>query len=72
MEATLLPLDIVSVGARDKGDGSYDLIYPPDFRGEYDVVVKVNDQPAPGTTSMIEVEFSQSKFLQIFRRSLEG
>jgi len=56
VDASLLPLDILSVSARDKGDGSYDLIYPPDFRGEYKVNVKVNDQPAPGGPWKVDVQ----------------
>jgi len=55
VDASLLPLDGISVPARDKGDGSYDLIYPPAFRGEYSVVVKVNDKPAPGGPWKVDV-----------------
>jgi len=56
VEASLLPQDTISVAARDKGDGSYDLIYPPNFRGEYSVVVKVNGQPAPGGPWKVDVQ----------------
>lgn len=55
VEASLLGTEVLPVNARDRGDGSYDLLFPPHFRGEYDVVVKVNDQAAPGGPWKVDV-----------------
>lgn len=48
VEAKITPLSKISGAARDNGDGTYDIIYPADFRGDFEVVVKVNDDLVPG------------------------
>jgi len=55
VEAEALPLHKVEVKVRDNKNGTYDLIYPPDFRGKFDVSLKVNDKPAPGGPWSVEV-----------------
>eukprot|EP01125_Pyxidicula_operculata_P005277 TRINITY_DN189_c0_g1_i1.p1 TRINITY_DN189_c0_g1~~TRINITY_DN189_c0_g1_i1.p1 ORF type:complete len:897 (-),score=291.77 TRINITY_DN189_c0_g1_i1:46-2736(-) len=58
VEATLLPLTDLSVQAIDKGDGTYDLVYPPHVKGQFEVSVFVNDQPAPGGPWNVDVQES--------------
>jgi hypothetical protein len=47
VKAHLLPLNILEVDARDNGDGSYAVDYPPDVRGDVDVKIKVNGKFVP-------------------------
>jgi len=47
VKAHLLPLNLLEVDARDNGDGSYAVEYPPDVRGDVDVKIKVNGKYVP-------------------------
>jgi len=47
VRAHLLPLFDLEVGAKDNGDGTYDVDYPPHVRGDVQVKVKVNGKYAP-------------------------
>jgi len=47
VKAHLLPLNILEVDARDNGDGTYAVDYPPDVRGDVDVKIKVNGKYVP-------------------------
>jgi len=42
--AEILPLGISEVPAVDKGDGSYDLIYPLHFEGDFQFTIAVNGE----------------------------
>jgi len=52
MPKSKLPL----VKARDKGDGTFEVFYPPNARGMYDVTIKVNGQDAPGGPYEVDVQ----------------
>jgi len=55
--AELLPKSkLPHVKARDKGDGTFEIFYPPNARGKYDVTVKVNGQDAPGGPFEVDVD----------------
>jgi len=56
VEADALPLSKLEVKVRDNKNGTYDLIYPPDFRGKYEVVLKINDKPAPGGPWSVDIK----------------
>jgi len=45
--AECTPLSTVSVLANDNGDGTYEIVFPPNSRGKYRVKVKVNGNPTP-------------------------
>jgi len=45
-----------SIPARDNGDGSYDIDYPPHLRGKYEIEVKVNKNVAPGGPWDVDVD----------------
>jgi len=47
VRAHLLPLDHLETDARDNGDGTYAVDYPPHIRGDVQVKVKVNGKHAP-------------------------
>jgi len=44
------------VKARDKGDGTFEVFYPPNVRGKYDVTIKVNGNEAPGGPYEVDVQ----------------
>jgi len=44
------------IKAKDNGDGTYDIDYPPNLKGKYDVVVLVNGKEAPGGPWEVDVE----------------
>jgi len=45
--AVCTPLSPLCVSARDNGDGSYAIVFPPHAKGKHKVNVKVNGSPAP-------------------------
>jgi len=54
--AELLPKSrLPPVKAKPKGDGTYEVFYPPNARGKYDVTVKVNGKEAPGGPYEVDV-----------------
>jgi len=55
VEAELFPLSKLQVKARDNKNGTYDLIYPSNFVGKYEVTIKINDKPARGGPWTVEV-----------------
>jgi hypothetical protein len=50
----VLPLDHIEVSALDKGDGTYDVKYPGEFHGEYQMQILVNGVDT-GVTHMVNV-----------------
>jgi len=55
--AELLPkTKLKPVKAKPKGDGTYEIHYPPFARGKYDVVIKVNGSDAPGGPFEVDVD----------------
>jgi len=55
--AELLPKSkLAPVKARDKGDGTFEVFYPPHARGKYEVTVKVNGKEAPGGPYDVDVQ----------------
>jgi len=56
VKAHLLPLSVLEVKARDNGDGSYAVDYPPDVRGDVDVKIKVNGKYVPTGQFSAEVQ----------------
>jgi len=55
--AELLPKSkLPHVKARDKGDGTFEVDYPPNARGLYDVTIYVNGKEAPGGPYEVDVE----------------
>jgi len=55
--AELMPKSkLPPVKARDKGDGTFEIFYPPNARGKYDVTVKVNGNEAPGGPFEVDVQ----------------
>jgi len=55
VEAKLLGISQLQIKAKDNKNGAYDLIIPADFRGKYEVNVFVNNTPAPGGSTVIDV-----------------
>jgi hypothetical protein len=54
--AELLPKSkLPPVKAKPKGDGTFEVFYPPNARGKYDVTVKVNGKEAPGGPFEVDV-----------------
>jgi len=56
VKAHLLPMNILEVDARDNGDGTYAIDYPPDVRGDVDVKIKVNGKYVPTGAFGAQVE----------------
>jgi len=56
VKAYLLPLTPLEVDARDNGDGTYAVDYPPSLRGDVEVSVKVNGKLAPCGPYNVAVE----------------
>jgi len=56
VKAHLLPLNILEVNARDNGDGTYAVDYPPDVRGDVDVKIKVNGTYVPNGEYGAEIQ----------------
>jgi len=55
--AELLPKSkLPPVKAKSKGDGTFEVFYPPNARGLYDVTVKVNGRDAPGGPFEVDVQ----------------
>jgi len=55
--AELLPKSrLPPVKAKDKGDGTFEVFYPPNARGKYEVTVKVNGKEAPGGPFEVDVD----------------
>jgi hypothetical protein len=48
VRAALKRTDHPTVSARDNGDGTYAVDFPPNLRGNYEVHITVNDQTPPG------------------------
>lgn len=59
--AVCKPVSQVSVAAHDNGDGSYNIIYPPNAKGKYKVSVSVNGNPAPLGPWDVEVKTNELK-----------
>jgi len=55
VEPHLLGASQLQIRAKDNKNGQYDLIFPADFRGKYDINVFVNNTPAPGGHSVVDV-----------------
>jgi len=57
VHAELMPKSkLPPVPARDNGDGTFEVDYPPNCRGLYDVVIKVNGEEAPGGPYEVTIE----------------
>lgn len=56
VHAEFLPESPLHVSAVDKGDGTYDIVYPPGAKGKYRVTVKVNGTPTPGGPQDVDVQ----------------
>jgi len=54
--AVCKPLSRFPVPARDNGDGSYAIQYPPNARGKYKVNVDINGNPAPKGPWEVEIK----------------
>lgn len=54
--AEFLPKSPFSVASVDKGDGTYDVVYPPGAKGKYQVMVRVNGKDAPGGPRDVDVQ----------------
>lgn len=54
--AEFVPKTPASVTAVDKGDGTYDIVYPLGVKGKHKVSVKVNGKPVPGGDRDVEIE----------------
>jgi len=54
--AEFLPGSPVHVTAVEKGDGTYDIVYPPGSKGKYRVTVKVNGSAVPGGPRDVDVQ----------------
>jgi len=54
--AEFLPQSSFTVSAVDKGDGTYDVVYPPHAKGKYQVQIKVNGKQVPGGPQQVDVQ----------------
>jgi hypothetical protein len=55
--AELMPKSkLPPVKAKPKGDGTFEVFYPPNAKGKYDVLIKVNGKEAPGGPYEVDVE----------------
>jgi len=54
--AEFLPESPLHVAAVDKGDGTYDIVYPPGSKGKHKVTVKVNGSAVPGGPQDVDVQ----------------
>jgi hypothetical protein len=62
VRAHLLPLNLLEVDARDNGDGTYAVDYPPDIRGDVDVKIKVNGHYVP--TGAFEAQIQENELTE--------
>jgi len=56
VEADVLPLTKLEVKVRDNRDGTYNLVYPPDFRGAYDISLQINGEAVPGGPWTVKID----------------
>jgi hypothetical protein len=69
VRAHLLPLNVLEVDARDNGDGSYAVDYPPDVRGDVDVKIKVNGHYVP--TGAFEAQIQDNELSEEVQKEVK-